>query len=82
MLINLCKKYDKNFETGVKKYIWAKIAREISEKCHQSYNSQQCDTKFKSLKNMYKQINKQNAQSGCNTRFWKYYDQMHDILLS
>ncbi|XP_018577275.1 uncharacterized protein LOC108915663 [Anoplophora glabripennis] len=81
-LISLCKKYDKDFEKGVKKYIWIKIAKTLSETYQQIYTAQQCDTKFKALKNMYKQIRKHNEQSGNNKKSWKYFEQMHDILFS
>jgi hypothetical protein len=32
LIIELCKEHDTEFQSGVKKYIWQKIAREISEK--------------------------------------------------
>ncbi|KAK9738725.1 Myb/SANT-like DNA-binding domain [Popillia japonica] len=82
LMISLCKKYDKEFESGVKKYIWAKIAKELTGKCNQLYTYQQCDTKFKGLKNMYKQVKKHNEQSGKNIKIWKYYDLMDEILYS
>ncbi|KAI4455726.1 myb/sant-like dna-binding domain [Holotrichia oblita] len=81
-MISLCKKYDKEFESGVKKYVWIKIAKELSEKCNQVYTHQQCDTKFKGLKNMYKQVKKHNEQSGQNIKIWIYYDLMNEILYS
>jgi hypothetical protein len=64
LVIELCKEHDTEFQIGVKKYIWQKIAREISEKTKTSVTPQQCDTKLKRLKITYKQVKKHNASSG------------------
>lgn len=80
--IELCKKYDKDFEGGVKKYIWTKIANELTQKLGQKFTAQQCDTKFKVLKNMYKQVKKHNEKSGNCIKHWEYYELMHEIMFS
>lgn len=81
-LIKLCEIHDKEFESGVKKFIWAKIAAKMTKKFKQLYNSQQCDTKWKGLKNMYKLIKKHNEQSGNNRKEWKLYNLMNEILFA
>lgn len=54
----------------------------MSEKFEQLYSPQQCDTKWKGLKNTYKAVKKHNDQSGNNYKFWKYYDLLNEILFS
>ncbi|KAG5878419.1 hypothetical protein JTB14_002502 [Gonioctena quinquepunctata] len=80
LLIELCQKYENEFENGIKKYVWNKVARGITETFKQSYSAQQCDTKWKVLKNMYKQIKKHNEQTGNNRKKWKYFSLMDEIL--
>ncbi|CAH1977609.1 unnamed protein product [Acanthoscelides obtectus] len=63
-LIDMYRKYEQRFDSGVKKYVWSKIARELTEKLGSQYNIQQCDTKWKVLKNQYKSVKKHNDQSG------------------
>jgi transposase len=70
LVIELCKEHDTEFQIGVKKYIWQKIAREISEKTKTSVTPQQCDTKLKRLKITYKQVKKHNASSGNARKQW------------
>lgn len=82
MLIELYKRYEKQFENGIKKYAWKKIATEMTNRMCQTYSAQQCDTKFKLLKNMYKQVKYHNEQSGNNRKNWKFFDMMHEILYS
>ncbi|CAH1111795.1 unnamed protein product [Psylliodes chrysocephalus] len=82
MLIALCKKFNDQFETGVKKHIWKKISSELTKNCQRMYTYQQCDTKFKVLKNMYKSVRKYNSQSGNNKKSWEYYGLMDDIMFN
>ncbi|CAH2011894.1 unnamed protein product [Acanthoscelides obtectus] len=74
------RKYEQRFDSGVKKYVWSKIARELTEKLGSQYNIQQCDTKWKVLKNQYKSVKKHNDQSGNSKKNWKFFDVMNDIL--
>lgn len=82
LLISLCKKYDTEFETTVKKYVWVKIAKELTEKSGQIFTFQQCDTKMKGLKMMYKHVKNHNDKSGNNIKTWKFYNVMDEILFS
>ncbi|XP_044744757.1 uncharacterized protein LOC123314578 [Coccinella septempunctata] len=82
MLIQLCGKYEKEFQNSVKKYVWQKIAKELSQCFNQKFEIQQCDTKFKGLKHTYKTIKKHNEESGNNRKEWKYFDQMNELLFS
>lgn len=82
MLMQLYKAYEKQFENSIKKYAWKKIAAELSNKMGQTYSAQQCDTKFKLLKNMYKHVKDHNQQSGNNRKNWKFFDMMDEILFS
>ncbi|CAG9773205.1 unnamed protein product [Ceutorhynchus assimilis] len=81
-LIQLCEKYDEDFQRGVKRFVWNKVSRELEEKFNQKYSPQQCDTKFKGLKNMYKQVKKHNEQSGKSFKAWEYFKLMHKLLYS
>ncbi|XP_045474712.1 uncharacterized protein LOC123680719 [Harmonia axyridis] len=81
-LIDLCKKYDKEFSTGIKKIVWDKISKEMSTMFGWQFTSQQCDTKWKGLKNTYKTVRRHNEQSGNAHKYWKHYDAMNDILFS
>ncbi|CAH1107478.1 unnamed protein product [Psylliodes chrysocephalus] len=82
MLIALCKKFIDQFETGVQKHVWKKLSLELTKKCQRIYTYQQCDTKFKVLKNMYKSVRKYNSQSGNNKKGWEYYGLMGDIMFN
>lgn len=82
VLIELYMDHEKQFENSIKKYMWKKIATELTNRMCQTYSAQQCDTKFKLLKNMYKQIKNHNEQSGNSRKNWKFYDLMHQILFS
>ncbi|XP_045460428.1 uncharacterized protein LOC123670897 [Harmonia axyridis] len=44
-LIASYKKYDKEFSTGIKKFVWDKISNEMSKIFGYQFTSQQCDTK-------------------------------------
>lgn len=79
-LINLVKKYDKDLDRGVKKYIWKKIAQELSEVFHKIYTETQISTKWKGLVKTYKDITTHNKTSGKNRKHWEYYNMIHEIL--
>lgn len=82
LFISLCKKYENDFENGIKKYIWGKIANELSRTLQIQYSVQQCDTKWKGLKNMYKQVKQHNEKSGNDPKVWQYYDLMDEVLFN
>ncbi|CAG9814697.1 unnamed protein product [Phaedon cochleariae] len=79
-LISLVDKYDNDFQTSVKKYIWMKISKLMMEKFEHKLTWQQCDTKWKSLKKTYKDVKDHNSSSGKNRRKWEYFDAMDGIL--
>lgn len=80
LLIELCKNHDHEFQTKIKKYVWEKVASAISKETGTSVTAQQCDTKWKLLTSMYKQILKHNNTSGKDAKHWEYYDLMDEIL--
>lgn len=63
-LIALVKNYDEEFQSKVKKHVWQKIATTISNETKVTVSPQQCDTKWKGLKDMYKNIKQHNEKSG------------------
>lgn len=82
IFIGLCKRHDKDLESGIKKILWTKIANEMSRTFKLKFTMQQVDTKFKGLKNMYKKVKKHNDQSGNSKKEWEFYDLMDGIMFS
>lgn len=66
----------------MKKYVWTKIAQILSDTFNHSYTGQQCDTKWKGLRNIYKQIKKHNEKSGNDRKNWQFYDIMDEVLFN
>lgn len=80
MLIELYKQHQNDFETSIKKHVWQKVTKLLSEQCHIKLDWTQCDTKFKGLKDNYKSVKKHNDTSGNNFKYWIYFDLMDEIL--
>lgn len=80
LLIELCKKYDEEFQKGVKKKVWCKIALIISSRTGINVTGIQCDTKWKELLRHYKLIKKHNNTSGNESKYWRFYNSMDNIL--
>ncbi|XP_031333811.1 uncharacterized protein LOC116163820 [Photinus pyralis] len=80
ILIELYKKYVAEFERGIKKHVWTKIGRILSEKIGIEVSGIQCDTKWKGLVKHYKLVKKHNDTSGNEPKYWKFYDILNDIL--
>ncbi|CAG9773380.1 unnamed protein product [Ceutorhynchus assimilis] len=79
-LIALVKKYDDDFQSKIKKQVWQKIANEISNQTKVTMSAQQCDTKWKGLKDLYKSVKQHNDKSGNEPRIWIYFDEMDELL--
>lgn len=79
-LINLYKIHKNEFESGIKKVVWKKISKSLSESTNTCITWTQCDTKFKGLKEYYKNIKKHNDTSGNNYKYWSYFDAMEELL--
>ncbi|KAF5294419.1 hypothetical protein FQA39_LY13404 [Lamprigera yunnana] len=56
--------------------IWCK------EKANVTITTQQCDTKWKGMLKMYKQIKDANAKSGNSPKNWEYFDYLDNILFN
>lgn len=80
LLIGLVKQFDKEFQTGIKKYVWQKIANIISKDTSFDITAQQCDTKWKCLKDTYKNVKKHNDTSGNDIKEWEFYDDINEFL--
>lgn len=80
ILINLIGEFDEQFQTSIKKYVWMKISQILSDKLSTSITWQQCDTKWKGLLKIYKDIKEHNLTSGKNRRRWEYFEVMNEIL--
>lgn len=80
MLIDLYEKYDDEFQSGVKKYTWNKIANIFTEEIGILITGVQCDTKWKGLLRNYKLVKKHNETSGNEPKHWKFYSAMDRIL--
>lgn len=78
-LIDVIKKYDKEFSQGMKKLIWEKVARNC-QSFNKSITAKQCETKWKTLKRTYKTILLAKKTSGEKKRYWEYFDAMHEIM--
>ncbi|XP_026826272.1 uncharacterized protein LOC113562132 [Ooceraea biroi] len=82
-LIALVEEHQNQFQTLVKKYVWVKISKILQEKFGCSVTWQQCDTKWKGLLKMYKDIKEHNSTSGRfdkGRKRWEYFEVMNNIL--
>ncbi|KYM93648.1 hypothetical protein ALC62_15750, partial [Cyphomyrmex costatus] len=79
-LINLVEEYEEQFQSSVKKYVWQKISEILKDKLSISFTWQQCDTKWKGLLKIYKDVKEHNITSGKNRKRWEYYEIMNKIL--
>lgn len=80
LLISLVAKYENEFQTSIKKFIWQKIAKEIVLKTGTHYNYTQLDTKWKGLQKTYKDILTHNSETGRSRKTWEFFETMHDLL--
>ncbi|KAJ8969146.1 hypothetical protein NQ314_001887 [Rhamnusium bicolor] len=80
LLIHLYKKYEKLFESGIKKKVWQKITNEINGKSKKKKDIINVENKWKSLKRTYKNIKIKSAQSGSQRKHWEYFSVMDEIL--
>jgi hypothetical protein len=62
--------------------VWHIIASELSNRTHKNFDSTQVDSKWKSLKQMYKKIYDHDQRTGNSQKTWEYYDAMHQILFN
>jgi len=79
-LINLVEEYEEQFQNSVKKYVWQKISQILKNKLGISFTWQQCDTKWKGLLKIYKDVKEHNTTSGKNRKRWEYFEIMNKIL--
>lgn len=67
-------------QNKIKKHVWQKISDIISTKLGLLVTGQQCDTKWKGLKDMYKNIKKHNETTGNSPKQWVFYDIIDEFL--
>ncbi|CAG9770172.1 unnamed protein product [Ceutorhynchus assimilis] len=79
-LISLVKKYDDEFQSKVKRHVWQKIATIVSDQTKLNVSAQQCDTKWKGLKDMYKNIKQHNEKSGNDAKKWIFFNKMDEFI--
>ncbi|XP_031329150.1 uncharacterized protein LOC116160152 [Photinus pyralis] len=82
ILIELYQKFNEEFNSGIKKFVWNKIGSHISQVVGMTITGVQCDTKWKGLVKQYKSIKKHNDTSGNDTKYWKFYACMDEILFN
>lgn len=75
------KNYGK-LETCIKKHVWQRIAKEMSDITNTIYTAIQVDTKWKGLVKTYKDIQINNNTSGKSRKHWRYYDWINEILFN
>lgn len=78
--INLVSERDEQFQTCVKKHIWTKISSQLNEEHGTTLTWQQCETKWKGLTKIYREIVDHNNTSGKQRRKWEFFDAMHAVL--
>ncbi|CAG9769966.1 unnamed protein product [Ceutorhynchus assimilis] len=78
--ISLVKKYDDEFQSKVKRHVWQKIATIVSDQTKLNVSAQQCDTKWKGLKDMYKNIKQHNENSGNDAKKWIFFNKMDEFM--
>ncbi|EFN66016.1 hypothetical protein EAG_09159, partial [Camponotus floridanus] len=79
-LIALVEEHQNQFQNSVKKYVWMKISNILQDKFSSLVTWQQCDTKWKGLLKMYKDIKEHNSTSGKGRKRWEYFEVMNNIL--
>lgn len=79
-LIALVEEHQNQFQNSVKKYVWMKISNILQDKFSILVTWQQCDTKWKGLLKMYKDIKEHNSTSGKGRKRWEYFEVMNNIL--
>jgi hypothetical protein len=82
LFIRIVETHYKKFSSCLKKNVWHIIASELSNRTHKNFDSTQVDSKWKSLKQMYKKIYDHNQRTGNSQKTWEYYDAMHQILFN
>ncbi|KAK7071266.1 hypothetical protein SK128_016451 [Halocaridina rubra] len=80
LLIELYRERRLEFGDPAKKKVnvWKKISQEMNSRGYET-TGENCDKKFRSLKNRYKVI-KDNNKSGRSKRKWEYYELLHQLL--
>lgn len=78
--INLVKEKDEQFQVCVKKQIWIKIASQVNEHYRTTLTWQQCETNWKGLTKIYREIIDHNKTSGKHRKNWDFLDAMHAVL--
>jgi hypothetical protein len=64
-------------------FVWHIIVTELSNRTHKNFDSTQVDSKWKSLKQMYKKKKyDHNQRTGNSQKKWECYDAMHQILFN
>ncbi|XP_023311534.1 uncharacterized protein LOC108905761 [Anoplophora glabripennis] len=72
--------YDK-FNSQLKKNVWRSISNELSKTTGKKFDGSQCDSKWKSLKLMYKKILDHNMKhTGNDRKDWEYFEAIHTFL--
>ncbi|XP_018360094.1 PREDICTED: trihelix transcription factor GTL1-like [Trachymyrmex cornetzi] len=79
-LINLVEEFEEQFQNSIKKHIWMKISKILTTDLGTSITWQQCDTKWKGLLKIYKDIKEHNSSSGRNRKRWEYFEVMNEML--
>lgn len=80
LLIRKIEEYQHEFENGLKKIVWQKIALDCSKQLGKNISHKNCDEKWKSLKRTYKSIVVHNAQSGKQRRRWEFFNVIHAFM--
>lgn len=74
------RKFDSEFESGIKKNVWVKIAAQCNIVLKRKITEKQVESKWKSLKRTYKSVLMNNNTSGQKKRYWEFYDVMNEIM--
>lgn len=72
-------KYDSEFATGVKKFVWVKVAKDCQH-VNDKITAKSCEIKWKSLVRTYKSTLLNNKTSGQKRRYWQYFDVIDTIM--
>ncbi|XP_044744227.1 uncharacterized protein LOC123306326 [Coccinella septempunctata] len=80
LLIRLVKKYNDEFDQGLKKKVWMKIACEMTQVIGKAMSYEQVDSKWKGLKKTYKKIKDHNNQRGNSLKRWEFFHAMDSFL--
>lgn len=81
-LITQVQEAGEEFENGLKKNVWSRIAANCSGSLAKNFSSKQVETKWKTLKRTYKSILNHNKSTGRNRRYWEYFDVIHTVMHS